>query len=161
MDPKFSVFWQLQKTSTGAKFSSNYLKSTTRQYLIRFSCCFNLKTQFNVMFWYNLKSCCINLVLSYALFSNGVVWCGAFIRTRQETVSPVGWIFRIFVIGFNHCLIITCRGTYKQQPLSNSRTRKVDQKVLQEQCLCTFGRWCMHLIYFSENKNTKHFFLYC
>ena len=37
----------------------------------------------------------------------------------------------------SHCLIVKCRGTYQQQVLTNSRTRKVDQKVLQEQVLCT------------------------
>ena len=26
----------------------------------------------------------------------------------------------------DHCIIVTCRVTYKQQALSNSRTRKVD-----------------------------------
>ena len=36
----------------------------------------------------------------------------------------------------------------EQQALSNSRERKVDQKLLQEQFLCTSGRWCMHLIIF-------------
>ena len=33
----------------------------------------------------------------------------------------------------------------EQQALLNSRARKVDQKVLQEQFLCTSGRLCIHL----------------
>ena len=56
-----------------------------------------------------------------------------------------------------HCPIVTCRGTYTQQALSNSRARKVDQKVLQEQFMCTSGTWCMHLINFSEIKNAFFF----
>ena len=44
-----------------------------------------------------------------------------------------------------HCLIVKCRGTYKQQALSNSRTRKFYQNVLQEQFLFTSGGWCIHL----------------
>ena len=59
-----------------------------------------------------------------------------------------------------HCLIVTFRGTYEQQALSNSRTRKVDQKVLQEQYLCTSGRWFRHLTIFSAIKNTKHIYIY-
>ena len=39
----------------------------------------------------------------------------------------------------SHCLIVKCGGTYKQQTVTNSRTRKVDKKVLEEQYLCTFG----------------------
>ena len=57
-----------------------------------------------------------------------------------------------------HCLIVKCRGTYEQQTLSNSRTRKFDQKVLQEQFLCTSGRWCIHLNIVSGNKRKKTFF---
>ena len=53
-----------------------------------------------------------------------------------------------------HCLIVKCRGTYQQQTLSNSRTRKFDQKVLQEQFLFTSGIWCIHLnIFFWKWKN--------
>ena len=37
---------------------------------------------------------------------------------------------------------------HQQQALSNSRAREVDRKVLQEQFLCTSGRWCMHFIIF-------------
>ena len=66
------------------------------------------------------------------------------------------------LIGSVHCLIVTCKGAYKQQALTNSRTRKVDQKFLKEQFMTTSGRWCMHLNNFSETKITKlFFFLFC
>ena len=55
--------------------------------------------------------------------------------------------------GYHWCLYST-EFRPEKQAFSNSRARKVDQKVLQEQFLCTSGRWCMHLTNFSEIKNT-------
>ena len=43
--------------------------------------------------------------------------------------------------------------------LSNSWTRKADKKVLQEQFLCTFGKWYKYLNIFSELTRKIHFFL--
>ena len=53
-----------------------------------------------------------------------------------------------------------CGGMQKQQNLSNSWTRKVDQKVLEEQYLLTFGTWCLHLIFFLWNMRTNLIYIY-
>ena len=49
-----------------------------------------------------------------------------------------------------HCLINMCGGILEQLNLSCSWTRKVDQKVLQEQFLCPFWSGCIYLNNFSE-----------
>ena len=43
-----------------------------------------------------------------------------------------GWTMLEVTMYSENRLIVKCGGTYKQQALSNSRTRKVDKKVLQE-----------------------------
>ena len=54
------------------------------------------------------------------------------VRALKNTVNKHKEITIIKEQLHGHCLIVKCRGTYKQENLSNSWTRKVDQKVLEE-----------------------------
>ena len=51
--------------------------------------------------------------------------------------AQIKWYFGKIQCYCYHCLIVKCGGIF-------------DQNVLQEQFLCTFGRWCMHLNNFAE-----------
>ena len=60
---KLHLFSHFRK-SQWVNLGTNYLKFTTRQNWIRYLYYFHWKTLFYGIFWYNLKSYCISLVLS-------------------------------------------------------------------------------------------------
>ena len=58
---------------------------------------------------------------------------------------------KVLLLSADHCLVVKCGGTYKQQNISNSWTRKVDQKVLEEIFLLNLWTLCIHIIVFLKS----------
>ena len=80
-------------------------------------------------------------------------------QTMHILKQTVATSVSAFEVGSRHFFIVKCGGTYQQEALTNSRTRKVDHKVLQEIFLYTFGKQWIYLEKKFFKKNRTIFFV--